>query len=314
MANVSKYSIAKGIIQAAQLYQSVLVGKTFMYVFDKQHIEVTYKTINFCHLTGVGTNLNAIDFYEKARQGTLLEKDFYFKNHGIRDVNRKVNHLIDMANMVTGECFMLEDVGTRTILLQHGVTNLAFSVCFDINVNATGQNTDFFYPRTLRHGDDFDKSRDVHTVTHIFCKRSDKKRYDNVLYIEKNATISALPREIKDKLGSHLSKGEKFIESCEYLFDESEQILSENPELLKEFLLLKQIYLARNKLTPASRINDSMTLTEKYNSTENYYNEICGIISFDAGFKKRYRFARNSFREKQEKYIIKRINHKKNKK
>lgn len=300
---VTKYDLVQKIIQAAQAYQNGLVGKTFMYVFNKQQIEVTYKTSNFCHLTGVGTNLSAKDFFDKSRKGVLSETEIDFSKHYIRDIKRKVNHLIDMANMVTSECLMLKDINTKSILLKYGVTDMVFSVCFDINVNASGQKTDFFFPRTLRHGDSFNKSQTAYTVTHIFCKRSDKKRYDTVLYVEKGETLCGLPREIKEKLGSHLAKGEKFIESCQYLFKESKKILCENPELNAEFQKLKQLYLSKKGLSPAPDVTDNMSLVEKFNATEKYYDELCSVITLDENFKNRYKIARDNYRENKTKAL-----------
>lgn len=293
--------IVQKIIQAAQSYEKGLIGKTFMYVFDRQQIEVTYRAANFCHLTGVGTRLSARDFFDKALRGVLSEKEISFSRpltiHSRRDVGKKVDHLICMADMVTGECFMLKDINTNSILLKYGVTDLNFAVCFDINVNSSSQNANFFFPRTLRHGDNLKNSQTEYTVTHIFCKRSDKRKYDTALYIEKGETLCGLPNAIKGKLNSHLAKGEKFIESCQYLFRESERILDENPNLYKEFLHLRQKYLKSKNLSPSPNITDNMTLAEKFKATEDYYNELCGIITFDEDFKTRYTLARDTYRE-----------------
>lgn len=54
------------IKKAAKIYKEMLVGKTFMLVFDDRYIEVMFKTRNFCHLTGVQTGLTAADFYKKS--------------------------------------------------------------------------------------------------------------------------------------------------------------------------------------------------------------------------------------------------------
>lgn len=286
------------IIKSARAYQDKLVGKTFMYVFNAQYIEVTYKTSNFCHLTGVGTNLSAEDFFVKAKKGTLLPTEINNKNHSYNDVKRKLKHLVDMANMVTSECFMLEDVNTNTFLFKYAATNLKFTICFDKNANSTNTNN-LYFPRSLRRGDSFDKSRSANVVTHIFCKRSDKKKYDTFLFAEKGETLCGLPQSVKGKLSAHLAKGEKLINSYQYLFDESEKILKHNPDLEAEFQILKTKYLSLNGLTPVPQIQDGMNIDVKFNTAEQYYAELCGVILSDKNFAAKYKTARDNYRDAQ---------------
>lgn len=64
------------ILQAAPVYAENMVGKVFLYVFENQYIEVTYRAKEFKHLTGVSTKLSAgkvnIDCLPEAIKEKLL--------------------------------------------------------------------------------------------------------------------------------------------------------------------------------------------------------------------------------------------------
>ena len=56
---ISKNQIVPRIRQVAKKYREYLVGKTFMFVYDNQYIEVMFKADSFFHLTGVASTLTA---------------------------------------------------------------------------------------------------------------------------------------------------------------------------------------------------------------------------------------------------------------
>ena len=66
---IDRKKIASEIAAAAKAYKRNLVGKTFLYIFDGQCIEVIFKIKDFKHLTGVDSLLSAQDFYKKADKG-----------------------------------------------------------------------------------------------------------------------------------------------------------------------------------------------------------------------------------------------------
>lgn len=59
---------------------------------------------------------------------------------------------------------------------------------------------DCFVVQSLRDEDCFSKSKDVYSVTHIFSRPNDKKKYTDLLFMDKNASLSDLPQEIKELL------------------------------------------------------------------------------------------------------------------
>ena len=71
-------AIIKSIHQAAQIFDSKLVGKTFLYVYEGKAIEVVYRASDFLHLTGVDTALTASAFYRNAKAGKLSTEQIFF--------------------------------------------------------------------------------------------------------------------------------------------------------------------------------------------------------------------------------------------
>lgn len=51
---IGKSKIIKRIHKAALSYNQYLLGKTYMFVYDNQFVEVLFKKSSFLHLTGVG--------------------------------------------------------------------------------------------------------------------------------------------------------------------------------------------------------------------------------------------------------------------
>lgn len=65
---ISKNQLVNRIRRAAKEYKEHLVGKTFLFVYEKGYIEVMFTAKAFFHLTGVNSKLSAIDFYKHAEK------------------------------------------------------------------------------------------------------------------------------------------------------------------------------------------------------------------------------------------------------
>ena len=58
---MGKSAILKKIHSAALNYKTYLAGRTFLFVYEGNFIEVVFKNSSFLHLTGVVTKLQAKD-------------------------------------------------------------------------------------------------------------------------------------------------------------------------------------------------------------------------------------------------------------
>lgn len=191
---------------AAQSYKNLLVGKRFLYVFDGRYIEVLFESKNFRHLTGVATNLSAERFFKYAIGQKLSASQIWFDaNHPYALSIRKLKHLNDVANMSSSENFMLEDISTDTKTYKFGTTDLHFTLCMGRPTDSEGNEIgDCYIVESLRDEDSFSRSADAFVVTHILSRPNDEKKYSDILFMDKSATLNDLPDEVKRMLSDEL--------------------------------------------------------------------------------------------------------------
>ena len=202
----NKTSALRNLLIVSQEYKNNMVGKIFMYVFDNRFIEVNYKVKNFKHLTGVDSALSADQFYRNCINRTLTIEQFYFNaRHPYHLAENKIRHLGNFYNACSSECFMQEDITTNSGTYKFGTTEMNFSTLFaeDIDEVTGEKRSDYYIVKSLRDKDCFDESSAVHSVTHIFVKNNDERKYSTVLYLDNN-NKSNIPQEAKDKLDSSI--------------------------------------------------------------------------------------------------------------
>lgn len=207
-SRMSTQVIVQQIRTAAQLYKKHLVGKKFLYVFDCRYIEVTFKADSFKHLTGVESSLSAREFYRKAIQGQLFPQHVSFTAmHPYALCCKKMQHIHDIANLATTECFMLEEITTTSRTYRFGATDLQFTICLDRPTDAAGVPVNEVYiAESLRHGDSMDKSRDVYDVSYIFSKNNTDKEYDTLVFRDRDAAKEDLPAQVLQMMSGLLQQ------------------------------------------------------------------------------------------------------------
>lgn len=100
---------------------------------------------------------------------------------------------------------MLKDITTKTEIYKYGTTDLKFSLCFNKDYDTDGvEKGSCYIAKSLRDEDCFSKSDNVFTVTHIFVKQNDEKKYSHNAYIEAGHSITELPDAIKELLSDEL--------------------------------------------------------------------------------------------------------------
>lgn len=174
-----KKSLTKSICESAKLYKEKLVGKTFIYVLeDGRFIEVMFLKRNFKHLTGVESSLSANDFYSKAAKNQLAFSQVRFSSeHPHRLAAKKVKHLSNISEMAVNELFVLEEITTETRTYRFGTTDMNLTLCLDED-----SNNSLLVPTSLRAEDCFSKSKEVYSVTRIYSKQNDEKKYSTLVY------------------------------------------------------------------------------------------------------------------------------------
>ena len=85
-----KNIIRTQVIQAAKNY-TLLAGKLYLYVYGNEYFEVLFSVGSFKHLTGIGSALSAVDFYQKAASSKLSENQLIFnQQHTVKKAKKKL--------------------------------------------------------------------------------------------------------------------------------------------------------------------------------------------------------------------------------
>lgn len=199
----NKKEITFDIINAAKIYNEFFVGKTFMYVFEGNHIQVTYRSKDFKHLTGVANNDNPTIFFKIARTDKLSHGQIYFDvRHPYNLARKKVSALLTFQRMIEDDLLVLEKITTDTVSYTFGVTDLDFTLCLINPTDRNGNiiNKDYFVPQSLRVEDSVSRSKNVYEVNYIFVKKNDEPCYTDMLYTDGSLSIFELSDDITKDL------------------------------------------------------------------------------------------------------------------
>lgn len=192
-----KSNIINSIHHVAKLYQSRLVGKTFLILYEGNSSEILFKSDNFLHLCGVGTNLSAKYFYKYAINKKLSSKDIFFNtNHPYDFASTKTQHLHKAVSLLNRDSFVITDVSTQTKTFKLGATDLEVVFCFDSQVDNTGNViNNVLVPYSLRVEDiPNNKFNNMYEVDYVLSKKTGTKNYINIEYGNPNLLASYLEK------------------------------------------------------------------------------------------------------------------------
>lgn len=106
-----------------------------------------------------------------------------------------------IPQLAVSECFMLENIATRTRSYKFGSTDLEFTLCMSGSTPSTdASHAKGYTVISLRDEDCFEKSANVYEVSHIFSKSNTSKLYDKMVYVDKRHSIGDLSEFIQQKL------------------------------------------------------------------------------------------------------------------
>ena len=172
------------IKQAALLYYKNLLNKNILFIYLKnnkiEYYEVTFLREHFKHLTGVKTNLNAYEFYYRAKNNRMRIKDFKYKDNTSA---LKIDNLIKAMNLCSFSKMIGEFKHNKVYVSVKKVTgNNNLIVGFD-----EGENIN--YPKTLLKGDIRDYTQKVYRIIGILSKNLLDKKYNKLDYIAKKINV-----------------------------------------------------------------------------------------------------------------------------
>jgi len=142
------------LILSAKSYSSLLNKKMLVFIKSiNKHFILKFEKTNFLHLTGVKTNLNNVDFFNKCYKGTIKDDEFYFNG----DEQQVINSINKIVHLINIESFFKSGINTQLYFNKgHVKCTLALA-----NKECTIGFTNGF-PRTILDGDCLNYRRGIY--------------------------------------------------------------------------------------------------------------------------------------------------------
>lgn len=196
--HLTPHQILKLIYIAANIYKDKLLDKTFMFVFNNEYKEVTFKKNNFKHLTGVDSKLSAHQFFKNALSLRLYPIHIQFNTyHPYHLCMEKLRYINNIYELMHNECVILKNIKTQTCTYTFGSTNLYFVLLFSEDIDSSN-----LIVKSLRGDCCVDKAATKYFVDYIFMKEINDDKYKKLCFCKNNQTI--LPLEVINKLDESL--------------------------------------------------------------------------------------------------------------
>lgn len=162
-----------------------------------------FKKSSFLHLTGVGTNLSAENFYNHAlmRNGLRPQEVLFGSDNPYDLADKKTQHLTDLYKITLTDVVITTDIDTMTFKYNIGITNLEFVICLGDDTDFAGNiKSNCKVPYSFRVEEiENSKFNDLHEVTQILKKKTGERKYSELTFGKKE-TVKELPTEIQEKI------------------------------------------------------------------------------------------------------------------
>lgn len=204
---MGKSSIRKKIHIAACNYHRYLAGKTFLYSYNNQFVEIVFKKSSFLHLTGVNTNLNAKEFYSHSRskEGLKVQEISFDKAHPYDLAERKTEYLDKLHKITSSEVLIASDVKTLTATYKIGITDFQIALLCGPNKDKFNNMIDeCLVPYSFRvENIKNNKLDNLYEVDYILARNTNESLYSEITY-RNNIDVITVPDKIKIKMARGL--------------------------------------------------------------------------------------------------------------
>ncbi len=173
--------LRKQIIVGARNYHKYLVNKVFKLVCeDGTEVDIRFYISDFKHMTGLYSNLDDRNFYQKCFSGTIgignidVRQKYNWNTLRIKgDYIEKIHELLYKDGK---ETLLLESLITNTYVFPYTVINNSNNMCvgFVSNMNKA---------RSLRKASSSVNSLSKKSIIAIFAKSPGSVKYDELVYI-----------------------------------------------------------------------------------------------------------------------------------
>ena len=173
-----KTRVLNTIIQCAKQYNTFYVEQNHLLVSNafkkKPYYIIQAEKDNFLHLTGVSTSLSAVDFFDKAMDGTLAESDIQLITHGKSEkdskgtIRQKTKNLTSITAVIGSSCMVQEDFKRNAVLCTFASANAQCTVGFIATPKLAR-------PKSLLNGNVVDPTQSAPIKLALAKARSDQK-------------------------------------------------------------------------------------------------------------------------------------------
>ena len=173
-----KTRVLNTIIQCAKQYNTFYVEQNHLLVSNafkkKPYYIIQAEKDKFLHLTGVSTSLSAVDFFDKAMDGTLAESDIQLITHGKSEkdskgtIRQKIKNLTSITAVVGRSCMVQEDFKRNAVLCTFASANAQCTIGFIATPKLAR-------PKSLLNGNVVDPTQSAPIKLALAKARSDQK-------------------------------------------------------------------------------------------------------------------------------------------
>ncbi len=183
----NKRRLRNAIVQGAKNYDKYLNDKCFKIICeDGTHTEVRFFQGDFKHLTGIDSDLNENDFYEKCcndliSTGNILTNQFYDWST-LKGKSNRIASIHELLYKDAEKTLLINDLITHTYVFPVAIRNDEINTCvgFASNINKA---------RSLRKAGTSKNTRAEKTIVTILGRKNGTTQYDEIVYMKDKSKI-----------------------------------------------------------------------------------------------------------------------------
>lgn len=235
--------LIKEIEKSAIEYGNKLEGNCYLYIYQDKCFEVYFARDCFRHLTGVNSTVTANDFYLQAQQNRLNQNVINFGNDDIRTCLKKARHLSDLYKLTITDTIVIEDVHTKYMEFEIGITNLKLTLLLHENgfiKDKTGKIiSDIYLPSSFRVGDNpMALAQAYETIDCVLQKKFGDVEYSTIVFQDECFDMRKLPDYVKQKISKELVENEIEYENAMDEPGEMQDICEEEIEYINKLAVV----------------------------------------------------------------------------
>ena len=200
--------LRRQIIIGARNYRKYLADKVFKIVCeDGMEVDVRFHISDFKHLTGLYSNLDDDDFYQKCVSGKIdignIDTHQKYNWKTLRTKGNYIEKIHELLYKDSSKTLLLESLLTHTYVFPYAVVNKSNNMCvgFVSNINKA---------RSLRKSSLSLHSSSEKCIIAIFAKLSGSRKYDELVYVSGVMNIYDKDEGLLNQLSDTLQS--KFLE------------------------------------------------------------------------------------------------------